>query len=455
MQIKYCFKPDQEKFIAFMSSVQFSASERFAIQFFHVNQICVDEASSVWELHYESNAALPPSLIKKVASALKDAFSLKEIVLISDKDGKQLVQKADDPEYVITDCTGEPLPEDIPLPPEPPLDEYAPADPCCEFPPPPEPPAEYIDPEMDPEYLKAMETLYGDKKDDSMLWGKKVKETKARPLVSIIEEENNVVVEGTFVKTYLPDGSLESFVEKETKTGSVIISFSLYDGEGGITVKKVFSKPYNSGKWNHGGAPQQEIDPKKDAKEFKNLFKVGMKLRIQGDVQIDKFSQEIVFLPVGIKKIEGSSKRMDNAEVKRVELHCHTKMSKMDAVTPMKDLVKQAIKWGHKALAITDHGVVQAFPFCFDEVMDEKSDLKSNPNLKLELIGHTDSTGTEEVNIRVGKQRAENVKQLLVKRGVKSSRIKCFTKGETEPLVPNNSEENMAKNRRVEMIFKD
>ncbi|MCQ2358799.1 MAG: PHP domain-containing protein, partial [Phascolarctobacterium sp.] len=327
-------------------------------------------------MHYESNAALPPSLIKKVASALKDAFSLKEIVLISDKDGKQLVQKADDPEYVITDCTGEPLPEDIPLPPEPPLDEYAPADPCCEFPPPPEPPAEYIDPEMDPEYLKAMETLYGDKKDDSMLWGKKVKESKARPLVSIIEEENNVVVEGTFVKTYLPDGSLESFVEKETKTGSVIISFSLYDGEGGITVKKVFSKPYNSGKWNHGGAPQQEIDPKKDAKEFKNLFKVGMKLRIQGDVQIDKFSQEIVFLPVGIKKIEGSSKRMDNADVKRVELHCHTKMSKMDAVTPMKDLVKQAIKWGHKALAITDHGVVQAFPFCFDEVMDEKSDLK-------------------------------------------------------------------------------
>ncbi|MCQ2974575.1 MAG: OmpA family protein, partial [Bacteroidales bacterium] len=90
------------------------------------------------------------------------------------------------------------------------------------------------------------------------------------------------------------------------------------------------------------------------------------------------------------------------------------------------------------------------------EALDSIANLmKSNPNLKLELIGHTDSTGTEEVNIRVGKQRAENIKQMLVKRGVKSSRIKCFTKGETEPLVPNNSEENMAKNRRVEMIFKD
>lgn len=374
MQIKYCFKPDQEKFIAFLNSVQFTSAEKFAIKFFHVEQIRVDEVSSIWELHYKSNATLPPSLVKKVASALKDAFSLKEIVLISDKDGKQLVQKEDDPEYIITDCTGEILPEDLPPLPEPPLDEYGPSDPCCEIPP-PEPPADYPEPEMDPDYLKAMENLYGEKKDDSMLWGKKVKSTKARPLASLIEEENNVIIEGTFVKTYLPDGSLENFVEKETKTGSVILSFSLYDGEGGITVKKVFSKPFNN-KWNNGGAPQAEVDPQKDAKEFKKLFKVGMKLRIQGDVQIDKFTKELVFQPQGIKKIDGSASRMDNAEIKRVELHCHTKMSKMDAVTPMKDLVKQAIKWGHKALAITDHGVVQAFPFCFDEVMDEKSDLK-------------------------------------------------------------------------------
>lgn len=371
MQTKYCFKPDQEKFMAFLSSVQFSDSERFAIKLFHIEQICVDEASSAWELHYSCNAFLSEALIKRIASALKDAFSLNSITIICDTSGKELVQNFDDPEYTITDCSGEPIPDDIPWPEEEYPNEYGPVDPCNEIPLPEEPPA----PELDPAYLKAMENLYGEKKDDSMLWGKKVKASvKARPLISLNEEENNLIIEGTFVKTYLPDGSMESFVEKETKTGSIILSFSLYDGEGGITVKKIFSKPYNKGSF--GGTQQADVDPKKDAKEFKSLLKVGMKLRIQGNLQFDKFTQEYNFQPLGIQKLDSGTSRMDNAEIKRVELHCHTKMSKLDAVTPMKDLVKQAIKWGHKALAITDHGVVQAFPFCFDEVMDAKSDLK-------------------------------------------------------------------------------
>ena len=79
---------------------------------------------------------------------------------------------------------------------------------------------------------------------------------------------------------------------------------------------------------------------------------------------IDKFDSELTIgSVVGIKKIaDFTSTRADTSPEKRVELHCHTKMSDMDGVSDVKDIVKRAMKWGHKAIAITDHGDVQAFP---------------------------------------------------------------------------------------------
>lgn len=90
----------------------------------------------------------------------------------------------------------------------------------------------------------------------------------------------------------------------------------------------------------------------------------GAFLKIKGVTTIDKFDSELTIGSiVGIKKIaDFTTTRMDTSPEKRVELHCHTKMSDMDGVSEVKDIVKRAMKWGHKAIAITDHGDVQAFP---------------------------------------------------------------------------------------------
>ena len=101
--------------------------------------------------------------------------------------------------------------------------------------------------------------------------------------------------------------------------------------------------------------------------EFKDELLKGVKpgsfVKIKGVVNLDKFDHELTIGTIaGIKKISDfTTTRMDTAPHKRVELHCHTKMSDMDGVSEAKDIVKRAYKWGHRAIAITDHGVVQSF----------------------------------------------------------------------------------------------
>ena len=92
-----------------------------------------------------------------------------------------------------------------------------------------------------------------------------------------------------------------------------------------------------------------------------NNIKKGSYLKIKGDIIYDTYQRELTMTISGIKK-ELKPERLDKSEVKRVELHAHTQMSSMDAICQTKKLVERAAKWGHKAIAITDHGVVQAFP---------------------------------------------------------------------------------------------
>ncbi len=97
--------------------------------------------------------------------------------------------------------------------------------------------------------------------------------------------------------------------------------------------------------------------------ELEDKIKPDCFLKIKGVVSLDKFDSELtVRSPYGIISINDfTESRSDNAAHKRVELHCHTKMSEMDGISDTADIVTRAYKWGHKAVAITDHGVVQAF----------------------------------------------------------------------------------------------
>ena len=132
--------------------------------------------------------------------------------------------------------------------------------------------------------------------------------------------------------------------ERELKSGKTLLSFDLYDGSSTMTCKAFLDK--------------------NNSKKIIGRIKKAKGITIEGNAQMDQFSGELTVMANTIIESEGIKKvvRQDNAEVKRVELHMHTKMSQMDAMTSATDLIKRAMSWGMKSIAITDHGVVQAFP---------------------------------------------------------------------------------------------
>lgn len=139
-------------------------------------------------------------------------------------------------------------------------------------------------------------------------------------------------------------GQVTSMDEREIRNEKTILMFAVTDFTDTIMVK-MFCK--------------NEHLP-----EIKKGVSVGAFLKIKGVTTIDRFDHELTIGSIlGMKKIPSFvSTRMDTSPEKRVELHCHTKMSDMDGVSDVKDIIKRAMKWGHKAIAITDHGDVQAFP---------------------------------------------------------------------------------------------
>lgn len=92
-------------------------------------------------------------------------------------------------------------------------------------------------------------------------------------------------------------------------------------------------------------------------------MKKGCYVKVKGNLDYDKYeNNEQVLIINALNEGTPPEMKIDDAEEKRVELHLHTNMSMMDAINPAADYINRASKWGHKAIAITDHGVVQAFP---------------------------------------------------------------------------------------------
>ena len=150
-------------------------------------------------------------------------------------------------------------------------------------------------------------------------------------------------------------GTVFDVAMKETRAGDKNnCTIGISDGASAIYVKKTL--------------PNEELD------WIKGL-KAGTHVAVLGRVQTDKFDNEPYLSPISIKKIS-TVLRTDNAREKRVELHLHSNMSQMDAIITPKELVDTALRWGHKAIAVTDHGNVQAFPEVMLALEKSKSDLK-------------------------------------------------------------------------------
>jgi DNA polymerase-3 subunit alpha (Gram-positive type) len=169
----------------------------------------------------------------------------------------------------------------------------------------------------------------------------------------IQDEERRIAIEGYVFSSEI----------KELRSGRTLLTFKMTDYSNSILVK-MFSRD------------------KEDALTMARMSK-GMWVRARGSIQNDTFVRDLVMIANDLNEIKPVL-RQDTAEDKRVELHLHTPMSQMDAVSSVASLVGQAKKWGHQAIAITDHAVLQSFPEAFSA--GKKNDVKILYGLEANLI---------------------------------------------------------------------
>lgn len=169
--------------------------------------------------------------------------------------------------------------------------------------------------------------------EPKLFYGRRI-ETNTKPMIEVSDEDSEICCWGEVFAT--EDRTIN------TKRGEAkIFTFSFSDYTNSLTAT-MFMDPKRMG----------EIAP----------IKKGNFILVNGNYEFDNYKKEFIVKPRSIALLQKYTETDDYEGEKRVELHCHTNMSAKDAVAPAEDIINQAFKWGHKAVAITDHGVVQAYP---------------------------------------------------------------------------------------------
>ena len=189
-------------------------------------------------------------------------------------------------------------------------------------------------------------------------------------IAELAEDSGIVVIEGIVTGVNDP---------KELKGGeTVLATFAVYDDTSTIYCKAFYQ--YRMRRAGMGETPTPPTDEeRKRVADQVGQIKNGMRVRLRGDCRMDPFLGE---LSIGVRDMQQMPKRerLDSAEEKRIELHMHTTMSTMDATAEAGSLIAQAAKWGHPAVAITDHGGAQAFPAAFGAA--KKNNIKLIPGVE-------------------------------------------------------------------------
>ncbi|MCL1925136.1 MAG: exonuclease domain-containing protein, partial [Defluviitaleaceae bacterium] len=238
-----------------------------------------------------------------------------------------------------------------------------------------------------------------------------------------LREKDNVTVAGTVFDTE----------ERETRQGTVIFNFGFYDGQDSITCKIFSNKEDN----------------------MASKIKKGSSFIISGTIEKDTFTNETILVPKELAPFTPKQREDNYNGEKRIELHAHTQMSQMDSALSVKNLIDRAIHFSHKAVAITDHGVVQAYPEAFNYskgkdikliygieayVVDDQSSIVSSPRgqnfNETYVVFDIETTGLSKLENKIieigavkikGEQIVDNYHSFIDPEVVLSEKIKELT----------------------------